>query len=77
MPEGEDADTPTTGGPTTLCRLPQGAVPIEVIEVCGYIAPDGSRKFAVRACHDVPLSTALGLLRLAEHHLVEESKTWE
>lgn len=55
-----------------LAELPEGAIPNSVIEVVGYLDTDGEQKYCLRIDGDVPYSTHLGLLRFAEHDLVEE-----
>lgn len=65
------------GGVRTLCVLPDGAVALDVVEVCGYLAPDGTRSYTVRCSTDAPLSTIVGLFRLGEHAILEQSDQWE
>jgi hypothetical protein len=60
----------------TLCEIPEDAVPLEVVEVCGWIDSKGERRWSVRFAGETPVSTTLGLLRLAEHHVIAESSTW-
>lgn len=55
----------------TLCVLPEGAVPNEVLEVCSYFDKEGVRRFMIRHNGDMPLSSTLGLLRLVEYSLIE------
>ncbi len=62
--------------PSTLCQLPEGAIPLEVVEVCGYLTAEGRRKWTVRYRADVPVSTTLGLLALAKHQILSEMDTW-
>ena len=61
----------------TLCALPGGAVPLDVIEVCCYLDTAGDRKYIVRYTTAAPLSTLIGLLRVAEHQMLHEaSQQW-
>lgn len=60
-------------GVRTLCKIPDGAVPLDVIEVCGYLSADGGRQYTARFSGDAPLSTLLGLLRLGEHLILRDS----
>ncbi len=64
-------------GPLTLCGLPEGAVALDVIEVCGYLSKDGHRRYATRFSRDAPLSTLLGLLRLGEQQILRAAEGWE
>ncbi len=64
-------------GPLTLCGLPEGAVALDVIEVCGFLSKSGRRRFAVRFSRDAPLSTLLGLLRLGEQKILRVAEDWE
>lgn len=60
----------------TLVKLPEGAIPIDVIEVCGFISAEGKRQWLTRFSGDAPVSTLLGLLTMAEHDIVAESNKW-
>lgn len=64
-------------GVPTLCEVPADCIPIDVVEVCGYITPEGHRMFATRFTKDAPLSTVLGLMRLGEHQILRESENWD
>lgn len=57
----------------TLCDIPPDAVPLEVVEVVGYLDAAGNRCYSVRYMGDSPLSTTLGLLRIAEHRVVHDA----
>ncbi len=59
-----------------MCSLPDGAVALDVVEVCGYLAADGTRAFTVRCTTDAPLSTVVGLFRLGEHEILRQSSDW-
>lgn len=63
-------------GVKTLCVLPEGAVALDVVEVCGYLRADGARQLALRCTTDAPLSTVIGLLRLGEHEILRRSDDW-
>lgn len=54
----------------TLCELPPDAVLLEVVECCGWIDAAGNRRWSVRYVGDGPVSTTLGLLRIAEHEVL-------
>jgi hypothetical protein len=50
--------------------LPEGAVPNGCVAVCQYLDPDGEMKFAyIYDTTEMPLSSTLGLLDLAKHHI--------
>lgn len=51
-------------------QLPDGALPVAVIEVVTYLVDDGDQQFVVRVGGNPQLSAALGLLRLAEDSLI-------
>jgi hypothetical protein len=56
-------------------ELPEGSIPNGAIAVCQFIDPDGEMKFVVNYdTTDMPLSSTLGLLELAKHHMYEISK---
>lgn len=53
----------------TLCDLPDGAMPLEVIEVCAFLDADGKRSWTYRRDGD-SIPTAVGLMRMAEHTIL-------
>ncbi len=58
--------------------LPDGAIPNSCVGVCQYLDADGEMKFSyIYDTTEMPLSTTLGLLELAKHHLYEASKEEE
>ena len=66
----------TSGEVRTLCDIPRGAVPLAVVEITEFLDEDGQRRFSVRGGGEVPLSTMIGLLRLAEHYIIADSADW-
>ncbi len=60
----------------TLCDIGDDAIPFAVVEICEFLGPDGERRWCLRCAGDVPLSSSLGLLRMAEHQLLAESADW-
>lgn len=56
-------------------ELPDGAIPNGCVAVCQYMTIDGEMEFAVKYdTADMPLSSTLGLLTLAQHHIYEISQ---
>ena len=57
-------------------KLPEGSIPNGYVAVCQYIdAADGEMKFAcIWDTTDLPLSSTLGLLELAKHHIYMTSQ---
>lgn len=60
----------------TLCDLPDDVVPLVAVEVVEYLDHLGERRFSVRLSGDVPLSTTVGLLRIAEQQIIAEAAEW-
>lgn len=50
--------------------LDDGEVYLGGVEVIEYLTTGGERQFRVRLDADMPLSSVLGLLRLAEHQCI-------
>lgn len=57
----------------TLCRLPKGAMPTEVVEICAFIDQAGTNRWVYRLMGDSPLSTTLGLIEMAKYHITGNS----
>lgn len=60
----------------THCDLPEEAVPLVVVEVVEYLDIEGDRRFVVRIDGEVPLSTTVGLMRIAEHQIMAQAADW-
>lgn len=59
-------------------KLPEGSIPNGFIAVCQYLDPDGEMKFAyIYDTTEMPLSSTLGLLDLAKHHIYAISQEKE
>lgn len=56
-------------------ELPEGAMPNGCVAVCQYLDADGDMKFAViYDTTEMPLSSTIGLLELAKHHVYRISQ---
>lgn len=50
--------------------LPEGAIPNGCVGVCQYIDAEGEMRFSVNYdTTEMPLSSTIGLLELAKHHI--------
>lgn len=56
----------------TYVDVPDGAIPTEVVEVCGYMNDEGDLRYGLRVAGDVPISSIVGLLAMASHDLLVE-----
>lgn len=52
------------------CELPDGAVPVTVIEIVSYLVADGDQQFCVRVGGNPQLSAALGLVELSKDSMI-------
>lgn len=54
--------------------LPEGALPLSVVEVVEYLDADGNRVYGYRHQGSTALSATIGLLDLAKHNLMSRAK---
>lgn len=53
--------------------LPEGAIPLSVVEIVEYLTPEGHRVYGYRHSGDTALSTTLGLIELAKTQIIEQA----
>lgn len=56
--------------PRPELNLPDGSMPTGVLTVVGYIDSDGTNKFAVAVKGDLPMTSYLGLLTVAQQEVL-------
>lgn len=59
----------------TLAELPEGCIPVRVMEVCQYLNPEGKEGIAVRWQGTPNIVTELGMLEYAKLVIIEERTT--
>jgi hypothetical protein len=58
----------------TRVQMPEGSMPVQVVEVCSYIDPDGNNMWGYRLRGETPLSTTLGLLEMLKFDLLADHR---